>query len=64
MIVSLFQWLWQGRRKKGKRQPSELNAEAMAEVMKEVRYLRSEHTVDVRNLKAGEIPTIPKRADE
>ena len=54
----------QQQRKKTKIAPEKLPPEVMANVMQEVKFLRSEHAVDVRTITGNEIATTPKRADE
>lgn len=63
-IISLLQSLRKKQTVKQFLAPEKLPPDAMAKVMQEVEFLRSKHSVDVRALKVGEIPTIPKRADE
>ncbi|MEK6745938.1 MAG: hypothetical protein AABY33_02785 [Pseudomonadota bacterium] len=59
----LFELLFKRKRKKHYLPPEQLPQEAMAQVMREVSFLRSEHAVDVRELEAGEKPGIPKKAE-
>lgn len=60
---SLFKLFFKGKRKKRYLPPEQLPPEAMAKVMREVSFLRSQHAVDVRELEANEMPTIPKKAE-
>lgn len=43
--------------------PKKLSAEALAEAMKEARFLYFSHAVDVRSLLPGEAPELPRPAD-
>jgi hypothetical protein len=52
------------RAKPAKNPPETLSPEAMEAVMREVRFLKDGHAVDVRALAPDEMPTIPKRADK
>ncbi len=56
--------IWRARPKPAKNPPETLSGEIMESVMREARFLRSGHDVDVRALEPDEIPTIPKRADK
>lgn len=60
---SLFKRFFKRKRKKHYLPPETLPEEAMAKVMQEVNFLRTRHAVDVRELKDGEIPSIPKKAE-
>ncbi len=54
----------QQQHKKNKIAPEKLPQEVMNNVMKEVNFLRSEHSVDVRTITGNEIPLTTKRTDE
>ncbi len=64
IITSLLRLI--GKRHPAKKYlaPDKLSSEVMATVMKEVDFLRHQHSVDVRALEPNEIPSIPKRADK
>lgn len=63
IFESLFKRFFKRKRKKHYLPPEQLSGEAMAKVMQEVNFLRAQHSVDVRELKDGEIPSIPKKAE-
>jgi hypothetical protein len=62
-IISLVKQIRQGRTcEKRFLPPESLPPEAMAEVMREVEFLRHKHAVDVQGLLPDETPTTPKQA--
>jgi phage terminase small subunit len=63
IFKSLFKLFFNGKQKKRYQPPDSLSQEAMEKVMREVNFLRAQHAVDVRELEAGEIPSVPKRAE-
>lgn len=63
-IINLLKRLGQGQAVRKKSPPESLSVDAMAKVMQEVKYLRSKHAVDVRELEEGEVPTDPRPANK
>ncbi len=64
IIITWFYKLRQARNSKKYILPSELSPEVMEKIMKEVKFLRIEHDVDVRNLADGEKPSLPKKLEQ
>ena len=64
IIDNLFKQLRKRRKVKIRISPDKLPPDIMAKVMKEVEFLRSNHAVDVQELDAGEVPTIPSEAEK
>ena len=61
-IINLLKRLGQGQAARQKAPPESLPSDAMTKVMEEVKFLRAEHAVDVRELEPGEVPTDPRPA--
>jgi len=59
----IISWLWGRSASRPQDIPKKLGPDVLAEVMREARFLRSQHGVDAKSLEPGEIPGIPRPAD-
>jgi len=59
----IIYWLWGRSASHPQDIPKKLSPEVLAAVMREAKFLRSQHGVDVKSLEPGEIPGIPRPSD-
>jgi hypothetical protein len=64
IIAKILPLFWRPLPSRPEDIPKKLDAGTLHLAMQEARFLHSQHAVDVRALKAGELPALPRRADE